>query len=86
VACPYIFPTPPRTLRPSWWRRWKREVVFVPLTDGRATDSCQDFLTGFVTEKGEVWGRPVVVAVATDSSLMVTDDGSNSIWRITYNK
>jgi hypothetical protein len=39
-----------------------------------------------VTEKGEVWGRPVGVAVATDGSLMLTDDGSNSIWRITYNK
>ncbi len=72
----------------SWNRsvRTGYEVVFVPLQDGKATGSYQDFLTGFVTEKGEVWGRPVGVAVATDGSLMVTDDGSNSIWRISYKK
>ncbi|MGB9068299.1 MAG: hypothetical protein WCC21_06995 [Candidatus Acidiferrales bacterium] len=48
--------------------------------------SSRDFLTGFVTDKGDVWGRPAGVAVATDGSLMVTDDGSNSIWRVTYGK
>ena len=70
----------------SWNRsvRTGYEVVFVPLKDGKATGAYQDFLTGFVTEKGEVWGRPVGVAVATDGSLMVTDDGSNSIWHISY--
>ncbi|HXQ26375.1 MAG TPA: sorbosone dehydrogenase family protein [Candidatus Acidoferrales bacterium] len=72
----------------SWNRsvRTGYEVVFVPLKDGHATGEYQDFLTGFVTEKGEVWGRPVGVAVAPDGSLMVTDDGSNSIWRISYAK
>lgn len=72
----------------SWNRsvRTGYEVVFVPLKNGRATGEYQDFLTGFVTEKGEVWGRPVGVAVAHDGSLMVTDDGSNSIWRISYAK
>ncbi|HXO45495.1 MAG TPA: PQQ-dependent sugar dehydrogenase [Candidatus Cybelea sp.] len=72
----------------SWNRsvRTGYEVVFVPLKNGKATGEYQDFLTGFVTEKGEVWGRPVGVAVATDGSLMVTDDGSNSIWHISYKK
>ncbi|MGD0957605.1 MAG: sorbosone dehydrogenase family protein [Candidatus Acidiferrales bacterium] len=72
----------------SWNRsvRTGYEVVFVLLKDGKATGEYQDFLTGFVTDKGEVWGRPVGVAVASDGSLMVTDDGSNSIWRITYTK
>jgi glucose/arabinose dehydrogenase len=72
----------------SWNRsvRTGYEVVFVPLKDGKATGAYQDFLTGFVTDKGEVWGRPVGVAVADDGSLMITDDGSNSIWRITYAK
>jgi len=41
-------------------------------------------MTGFVTSDGNVWGRPVGVTVANDGSLLVTDDGSNSIWRIVY--
>lgn len=31
-----------------------------------------------------VWGRPVGVTVARDGSLMVTGDGSNSVWRVSY--
>jgi glucose/arabinose dehydrogenase len=60
------------------------EVIRVPLKQGRATGEYQDFLTGFVTPDGDVWGRPVGVAVAKDGSLLVTDDGSNSIWRVSY--
>jgi glucose/arabinose dehydrogenase len=60
------------------------EVVRVPLRDGHATGEYEDFLTGFVTETGEVWGRPVGVAVAGDGSLLVTDDASKSIWRVSY--
>jgi glucose/arabinose dehydrogenase len=69
------------------WNRSTRtgyEVILVPLKDGRATGQYQDFLTGFVTPEGNVWGRPVGVAVAKDGSLLVTDDGSESIWRINY--
>ena len=60
------------------------EVIHVPLKDGRATGEYADFLTGFVTAEGEVWGRPVGVAVGNDGSLFVTDDGSNSVWRVSY--
>ena len=28
--------------------------------------------------------RPVGVTVAKDGSLLVTDDGSNSIWHVSY--
>jgi streptogramin lyase len=35
-------------------------------------------------DNGHVWGRPVGVTVAPDGSLLVTDDGSNSIWRVSY--
>jgi glucose/arabinose dehydrogenase len=69
------------------WNRASRtgyEVVRVPLEKGRASGEFQDFLTGFVTEEGRVWGRPVGVGVAADGSLLVTDDGSNSIWRVSY--
>jgi len=60
------------------------EVVYVPIKDGKANGEYEDFVSGFVTPDGKVWGRPVGVAVAKDGSLMVSDDGSNSIWRISY--
>ena len=61
------------------------EVIRVPLHQtGQATGEYEDFLTGFVLDNGDVWGRPVGVTVATDGSLLVTDDGSNSIWRVSY--
>ena len=43
-----------------------------------------DFLTGFVTDNGDVWGRPVGVATAPGGSLIVSDDGSKSIWRVSH--
>ena len=61
------------------------ELIRVPLHQvGRATGEYEDFLTGFVLDNGDVWGRPVGVTVAQDGSLLVTDDGSNSIWRVSY--
>jgi glucose/arabinose dehydrogenase len=69
------------------WNRAKRagyEVIRVAMRNGRATGAYEDFLTGFVTADGRVWGRPVGVAVARDGSLFVSDDGSGSIWRVSY--
>ena len=61
------------------------EVIRVPLDQsGHAKGEYQDFLTGFVLPNGNVWGRPVGVTVAQDGSLLVSDDGSNSIWRVSY--
>ncbi len=69
------------------WNKANRagyEVIRVPLVNGHAKGEYEDFITGFVTADGQVWGRPVGVAVAPDGSLMVTDDGSKSIWRVSY--
>ena len=61
------------------------EVIRVPLHQtGHATGEYEDFLTGFVLPNGEVWGRPVGITVAPDGSLLVSDDGSNSIWRVSF--
>jgi glucose/arabinose dehydrogenase len=60
------------------------EVIRVPMKDGHASGEYEDFLTGFVTPNGDVWGRPVGVAVAKDGALIVTDDGSNTVWRVAY--
>ncbi len=70
------------------WNRSPRagyEVIRVPLHQtGRATGEYEDFLTGFVVDDDNVWGRPVGVTVAPDGSLLVSDDASGSIWRVTY--
>jgi glucose/arabinose dehydrogenase len=44
----------------------------------------EDFMAGFVVDNGHVWGCPVGIAVGNDGSLFVSDDGSNTIWRVTY--
>ncbi len=70
------------------WNRSVRagyEVIRVPLhQSGHASGEYQDFLTGFVLPNGDVWGRPVGITTAPDGSLLVSDDGSNSIWRVSY--
>ena len=52
--------------------------------DGKPTGEYEDFLVGFVGDDKNVWGRPVGVAVTHDGSLLVSDDGSGSIWRVSY--
>ena len=55
-----------------------------PIEHGKATGEYEDFITGFVTPDGKVWGRPVGIAVANDGALLVSDDGSKSVWRVSY--
>lgn len=69
------------------WNRSRRtgyKVVRIPLKNGTASGEYEDFLTGFVTASGNVWGRPVGVAVARDGALLVSDDANGTIWRVTY--
>ncbi len=70
------------------WNRDPRvgyEVIRIPLHQtGHATGEYEDFLTGFVLPNGQVWGRPVGITVMADGSLLVSDDGSNSVWRVSY--
>jgi glucose/arabinose dehydrogenase len=71
------------------WNRAKRtgyKVVRIPLDHGKPEGVYEDFLTGFVTPEGNVWGRPVGLTVAKDGALLVSEDGNNSIWRITYER
>jgi glucose/arabinose dehydrogenase len=68
------------------WNRSKRtgsKVIRILLKDGVPTGEYQDFLTGFVLNDSEVWGRPVGVALAHDGALLVSEDGGGTIWRIT---
>lgn len=60
------------------------KVTFIPFKQGKQNGKMEDFLTGFVSDldKGEVYGRPVGVAVAHDGALLVADDVSGVIWRV----
>jgi glucose/arabinose dehydrogenase len=70
----------------SWSRAGRAgyEIIRIPMHNGYADGSYEDFLTGFVTKGGKVWGRPVGVAIAKDGGMFVTDDGSRSVWHVTY--
>ena len=69
------------------WNRARRtgyKIIRVIMRDGKPTGEYEDFMTGFVTPGGDVWGRPVGVAVAHDGALLVTEDGNDTVWRISY--
>ncbi|MET0241934.1 MAG: sorbosone dehydrogenase family protein [Flavitalea sp.] len=60
------------------------KVIFVPFKNGKPSGGPEDFLTGFFPEgSGEdVYGRPVGLAVLEEGSLLVSDDASNTIWKV----
>lgn len=71
------------------WNRMKRtgyKVVRVSFdhATGKAPGEYEDFVTGFVTPEGKVWGRPVGITVAKDGSLLISEDGNDTIWRVSY--
>ena len=61
------------------------KVVFIPFVNGKPSGMPMDVLTGFVSKKGEAWGRPVGVAIDQRGALLVADDVGNVIWRTTRN-
>jgi glucose/arabinose dehydrogenase len=71
------------------WNRSKRvgyAVGFIPFRNGKPAGPMRDFLTGWMLspERRDVWGRPVAVLVAADGSLLVSEDGNGTVWRIRY--
>jgi glucose/arabinose dehydrogenase len=61
------------------------KVVFVPFVNGKPSGVPQDVLTGFVSQDGDAYGRPVGVAIDRQGALLVADDVGNTIWRVTGN-
>jgi glucose/arabinose dehydrogenase len=59
------------------------KVVFVPFRDGRPAGPPVDFVAGFRGDDGLTRGRPVGVTVDPRGALIVADDLSNTIWRVT---
>ena len=58
------------------------KVVFVPCDGGRPSGPPLDVLTGFVSEQGDAYGRPVGVALDRTGALLVADDVGNAVWRV----
>lgn len=71
------------------WNRSRRtgyKIVRVPFENGRARGEYEDFVTGFVTPEGNVWGRPVGLTVAKDGSLLFSEDAPGTIWRVSVTR
>ncbi|MGC1514140.1 MAG: sorbosone dehydrogenase family protein [Maribacter sp.] len=72
---------------------WNKEklsgyrVIYIPFENGKPSGPEEDFLTGFIVDpqEDEVYGRPVGAIVTQDGSLLVTDDKTHTIWRISAN-
>ena len=63
------------------------KVIFIPFENGKPSGPPEDFLTGFISDlaASKVHGRPVGIAVLADGSMLISDDTSNTIWRIRAN-
>ena len=69
----------------SWNRRPHSgyKVVFVPFEAGKPAGAPLDVLTGFLSEEGAAYGRPVGVVIDRQGALLVADDVGNVVWRVT---
>jgi len=59
------------------------KVVFVQFQNGEPIGDPIDFVTGFRNADGKTTGRPVGVTVDPRGALIVADDLSNTVWRVT---
>jgi glucose/arabinose dehydrogenase len=70
----------------SWNRRPRSgyKVIFVPFENGKPSSGAPiDVLTGFLSEEGNAFGRPVGVVLDHQGALLVADDVGNVVWRVT---
>jgi glucose/arabinose dehydrogenase len=74
------------TFHGSWNRdlRTGHKIVRMRMHDGAPTGDYEDFLTGFIVDDGNAWGRPVCTTELADGSLLMSDDGAGLIYRISY--
>jgi len=59
-------------------------VMFTSLKDDGTAAKTEVFASGWLTPNGEYLGRPAAVAQLNDGSLLVADDTSGAIYRISY--
>jgi len=75
-------------LHGSWNRSFRtgHKMVRVKMKDNVPTGEYEDFLTGFIVDDGNAWARPVAATVLNDGSMLMSDDGANVVYRISYSK
>ncbi|MDO8176971.1 MAG: sorbosone dehydrogenase family protein [Undibacterium sp.] len=68
----------------SWNRRPHSgyKVIFVPFRGGKPDGMPIDVLTGFLSDAGTAYGRPVGVTIDKRGALLVADDVGNVIWHV----
>ncbi|HVJ51148.1 MAG TPA: sorbosone dehydrogenase family protein [Aliidongia sp.] len=59
------------------------KVVYVPFKDGRPSGQAEDVVTGFLSPDNHARGRPVGLAIDGTGGLLIADDLSNTVWRVT---
>jgi len=77
------------TLRGSWNASTPRgyNVAYVKFNNGKSENAYTVFASGFWAsgeDRAEVWGRPTGIAIAKDGSLLIADDTSGTVWRVSY--
>ena len=60
------------------------KIVRLPFKDGKPTGEYQDFVVGFTAGEEGVWGRPVNVTFAHDGSMLFSEDGNGTVYRVSY--
>jgi glucose/arabinose dehydrogenase len=73
------------------WNRSKRvgqSIAFVPFANGKPSGPMKELVSGWMLspDSPDVWGRPVGILQMTDGSLLISEDGNNRIWRLSYKK
>ena len=58
------------------------DVIFVPFPKGEPAGKPVNVLTGFLDKDGKAQGRPAMLALAKDGTLLVSDDVGNIVWRV----
>ena len=68
------------------WNRTKKsgyKIVFIKLDEEGNYMYQEDFITGWLVNEN-AWGRPVSPFIMSDGSMLISDDKSNVIYRVTY--
>ncbi|HTS61594.1 MAG TPA: PQQ-dependent sugar dehydrogenase [Candidatus Acidoferrales bacterium] len=72
----------------SWNRSMRvgQSVAFIPFKDAKPSGPITEVVKGWMLgpDKRDVWGRPVGLLQLPDGSLLISDDGNNRIWHLSY--